>query len=156
MTTRARTTTVWQVSGGPVDRPYAEVFLAYGVALVGPGDDGPWRVGHDSHDRSGFVRRFVQELQIGDLLLLRASIDTIVAVGIVASGYEYLEPFDDVNGWDLRHARRVRWCRLPEPYSFGSAVFGANPMRFSRVRSSDPAANAASTHRILSQGVPIR
>jgi len=26
--------------------------------------------------------------------------------------------FDDVNGWDLQHARRVRWCWLIEPHAF--------------------------------------
>jgi hypothetical protein len=41
--------------------------------------------------------------------------------------------FDDVNGWDLQHSRRVRWCRLPEEHTFASAVFGANPPRCSRV-----------------------
>jgi len=38
-----------------------------------------------------------------------------------------------VNGWDLQHGRRVRWCRLPADYDFGEAVFGANPPRFARV-----------------------
>ena len=47
--------------------------------------------------------------------------------------YEYLPQFDDVNGWDLQHARRVCWYRLPEPYEFDEAVFGANPARWSRV-----------------------
>jgi hypothetical protein len=41
--------------------------------------------------------------------------------------------FDDVNGWDLQHSRRVRWCPLPEEHVFTGAVFGANPPRCSRV-----------------------
>lgn len=132
--TGARTPAVWQVSGGPVDRPYADVFLKHGVALLGLGEDCAWQPGRDDRDRRGFIRRFAAELQVGDLLLLRAAIDTIVAVGIVAGAYECLEPFDDVNGWDLRHGRRVRWHRLPEPYRFDSSVFGAKPMRCSRVQ----------------------
>jgi len=118
-----------------VDRPYAEVLLKHGVALIGPGGNGPWRPGRDDIAGTGFIRRFADELRIGDLLLLRTAIDTVAAVGLVAGDYEYLEPFDDVNGWDLRHGRRVRWCRLPEPYRFESRVFGANPMRCSRVQS---------------------
>ena len=131
--TQARNPCVWQVSGGPVDRPYAEVFLQYGVALIGTGG-GAWRPRHSHTGGRGFLRRFVEELQVDDLVLLRTAVDTVAAVGLVASDYEYLEPFDDVNGWDLRHGRRVRWYRLPEPYCFAAAVFGANPTRCSRVQ----------------------
>ncbi len=138
------TPSVWQVSGGPVDRPYADVFLNYGVALIGPGGGGPWRPGRGHSDGQGFLRRFAEELQVGDLLLLRTAVDTIAAVGLVAGGYEYLEPFDDVNGWDLRHGRRVRWCRLPEPYRFEGAVFGANPRRCARVQSAEAVGYARS------------
>jgi hypothetical protein len=49
----------------------------------------------------------------------------------------YLNQFDDVNGWDLQHARRVRWTRLPQDYTFDSAVFGANPSRCSRTWSDE-------------------
>ena len=118
-----------------MDRPYADIFLNFGVALLGPGAGGPWRPGRDDSQVLAIVRRFAEELQPGDLLLLRTSIDTIAGVGLVAGEYEYLEPFDDVKGWDLRHGRRVRWHRLPEPYGFESSVFGANPMRCSQVQS---------------------
>jgi len=128
---------VWQVSGGPVDRPYAQVFLDSGVALIGPGHDGPWQPGRTDMDAGEFVRRFAEELRTGDLLLLRTAIDQVAAVGLVAGEYAFLEPFDDVNGWDLRHGRRVRWCRLPEPYRFPTNVFGANPRRLARVQNQD-------------------
>ncbi len=131
--TDTRNPAVWQVSGGPVDRPYAETFLKYGVALIGPGNDGPWQPGRTDVGAGEFVRRFAEELRTGDLLLLRTAIDQVAAVGLVAGEYEFLEPFDDVNGWDLRHGRRVRWCRLPEPYRFQTSVFGANPRRLARV-----------------------
>lgn len=143
-------TEVWQVSGGPVDRPYAEVFLEYGVALIGPGHDGPWQPGRTGVDAGEFVRRFAEELRSGDLLLLRTAIDQVVAVGLVASEYEFLEPFDDVNGWDLRHGRRVCWCRLPEPYRFETSVFGANPRRLSRVKNKDAVRYA---HSFLASGL---
>ena len=125
---------VWQVSGGPSDRSYADHFLKCGIALIGPGDVGPWCPGlSDEEFEGGFVRRFAAELGTGDVLLLRTGLSTICAVGLVASEYVYLPQFDDVNGWDLQHGRRVRWCRLPEPYDFGGPVFGANPPRLSRV-----------------------
>lgn len=125
---------VWQISAGPASRSYAGVFLNHGVALIGPGDAGPWGPARDDGDfEGGFVRRFASEVEAGDTFLLRTSIATIAAVGLVAGKYQFVNAFDDVNGWDLQHARRVRWCRLPDEHSFASAVFGANPPRCSRV-----------------------
>jgi hypothetical protein len=125
---------VWQISGGPASRAYADVFLKHGVALIGPGDAGPWGPERDDDEfDGGFVRRFASEIAAGDVCVLRMGSARIAAVGLVASDYLYLNAFDDVNGWDLQHARRVRWCRLPAEHVFGSAVFGANPPRCSRV-----------------------
>jgi putative DNA methylase len=56
---------VWQISGGPASRAYAEVFLRHGVALIGPGDAGPWNPERDDDEFEGsFVRRFAQPLGI--------------------------------------------------------------------------------------------
>jgi len=97
---------VWQISGGPASRAYAEVFLRHGVALIGPGDAGPWSRERYAHDFAlqGFVGRFADEITTGDVLLLRTGVATVVAVGIVASEYAHMELFDDLNGWDLQHA----------------------------------------------------
>lgn len=134
------TRAVWQVSAGPTSRPYAHVFLGCGVALIGPGDTGPWSPERYAHDFAlqGFVGRFAEEMAVGDVCLMRTGVATIAAVGIVASDYLYLEQFDDVNGWDLQHARRVRWCALPDPYTFGSQVFGASPTRCSCISQREP------------------
>jgi hypothetical protein len=132
------TPSIWQLPGGPASWSYAEVFLQYGVGLIGPGDAGAWKPGRDDEDfEGGFVRRFASEMQVGDVVLLRKGIATITAVGIVASDYLYLNQFDDVNGWDLQHARRIRWRKLPQEYSFGTPVFGANPTRCSRTWNGD-------------------
>jgi hypothetical protein len=132
------TRAVWQVSGGPGNRSYADVFLGHGVALIGPGDAGPWTPEReDGEYEGGFVRRFASEPVEGDVVLLRTGTSKVRAVGIVASSYQYLNQFDDVNGWDLQHARRVRWKALPAEYDFGSPVFGANPPRFSRIHSDE-------------------
>ena len=129
---------IWQVSAGPTNRSYANQFLKYGVALIGPGHPGPWRPDRSDEEFEGrFVRNFVDELCSGDVLLLRTGQKTIQAVGLVTGKYRYLPQFDDVNGWDLRHGRRVRWCPLPEPYDFGEPVFGATPSRISRVHRED-------------------
>jgi hypothetical protein len=125
---------VWQISAGPASRAYASVFLKHGVALIGPGDAGPWAPERDDDEfEGGFVRRFASEIAAGDAFLLRTGIATVAAVGLVVGEYLYVNAFDDVNGWDLQHARRVRWCPLAELHSFGSPVFGANPPRCSRV-----------------------
>ena len=138
MTIEGSEQAIWQVSAGPTDRSYADQFLNHGVALIGPGDTGPWcSERSDEEFEGGFVRRFAAELRTGDVLLLRMALSTIRAVGLVASEYRYLPQFDDVNGWDLQHGRRVRWCSLPEPYDFGGRVFGANPPRLARVQSED-------------------
>jgi len=135
---------VWQISGGPGSRSYADVFLRHGVGLIGPGDSGAWAPDRSDEDfgdgqgsAGGFVRRFATELKLDDVILLRTGLSRIRAVGLVASEYLYLNQFDDVNGWDLQHARRIRWCELPADYDFGSSVFGANSPRFSRAASDE-------------------
>lgn len=126
---------VWQVGVAHGSRACADVFLKYGVALIGPGDAGEWKPGrHDDEFGGSSVRWFASEVQLQDVFLLRTGISTICAVGRVASEYLYLHQFDDVCGCDLQHARRVRWFKLPEEYTFKSAVFGASPTRCSRVR----------------------
>jgi hypothetical protein len=131
---------VWQISAGPAPRSYADIFLRYGVGLIGPGDAGPWRLDRgDDEFEGGFVRRFASEVQVGDAVLLRTGLSRIRAVGLVTSDYLYLNAFDDVNGWDLQHARRVRWSELPTEYDFGAPIFGANPPRFSGVGHPDVA-----------------
>ena len=127
--------TVWQISGGPVSRSYADRFLEHGVGLIGPGDPGRWMPERSEEEYDGpSVRQFAEEVGIGDVLLLRTGISTIRAVGLVASEYLYLTQFDEVHGWALQHARRVRWCPLPTDYDFGEKVFGANPRRITRVQ----------------------
>jgi hypothetical protein len=129
------TRAVWQVSAGPASRSYADVLLKHGVALIGPGDAGKWSRERYSYDFAlqGFVGRFAEEIAVGDIVLLRTGAATIGAVGVVASEYLYLDEFDDVNGWDLQHARRMRWCKLMEDHTFGTPLFGGSPTRCSRV-----------------------
>lgn len=123
------TRAIWQISGGPANRDYADILIKHGVALIGPGDSGPWTPDRDEADFSdSVVRRFAIETQLGDVFLLRTGLSSIRAVGLVASDYIYLPQFDDVNGLDLQHARRVRWCALPDAYDFGARVFGTGAL----------------------------
>src|SRR5262245_31589138 len=119
MSTLGTPRAVWQVSAGPASRSHAEVLLKHGVALVGPGDAGPWTSQRDDIEfDGGFVRRFASEVAVGDVFLLRTGLTAITALGVVASDYLFANTFDDVNGRDLQHARRVRWCRLPAQHVF--------------------------------------
>src|SRR5437667_9927906 len=106
---------VWQIAGGPTGRSYTTVFLRHGVGLIGPGDPGPWKEGRPDDDFGGSssVQHFASRAQPGDLVLLRAGNSVVRAVGLIAGDYQYLPQFDDVNGWDLQHARRIRWCPPP-------------------------------------------
>ena len=127
---------IWQVAGGDEHRTYADELVRHNVALIGPGGPGPW-----SHKRrhatyeGRYVERFAREgaddLRRGDVVVLRTGRSTMRAVGIVQSPYQFYEAFDDLNGWDVQHGRRVLWWRLPTPVRFDSLVF---PMvRFSGV-----------------------
>lgn len=47
----------------------------------------------------------------------------IQAVGHVTGKYEHLEQFDDVEGWDLQHCRKVEWvCPTEEVFTDGLAM----------------------------------
>jgi hypothetical protein len=79
---------VWQVSAGPASRSYADMLLKYGVALIGPGDAGPWTPDRDDNEfEGGFMRRFASEVASGDVFLLRTGLATIAALGLVAGDY---------------------------------------------------------------------
>jgi len=123
---------VWQV-GAPSRRSYADVFVRHGVALIGPGYLGPWPSERYTRNSDSALRQFARDAAIGDAILLRTGSGRIAAVGRIASEYQYFDAFDDVNGWDLRHGRRVRWYPLPTEHDFGPRAFSANPSRFSRV-----------------------
>src|SRR5260221_6276510 len=98
---------IWQISAGPASRSYVDVFLKYGVALVGPGDAGPWTPAHDDGEfEGGFVRRFASEVAIGDVLMLRTGLATVAAIGLVAGAPPYQKASDDRNGLDRQPTRR--------------------------------------------------
>src|ERR1041385_8430384 len=103
--------TVWQMSAGPASRNYAEILLRHGVGVVGPGGPGAWTERPDEDYEGPFARQIATEVRAGDVFLLRNGLATVCAVGLVSSNYEFFPQFDDVNGWDLNHGRRVRRCR---------------------------------------------
>ena len=111
----------WQVAAGTSGRDYSDVFLRYGVMLIGPGRLGPLsenRELYKEHQEGTHVLRFVEQVKCGDHVILKRPHRKqwhIVAVGRVTSEYEWLEQFEDVEGWDLQHVRRVEWVKANPP-----------------------------------------
>ena len=110
--------TYWQVAAGEGPRDYSDVFLKYGVILMGSGHIGsflehPERFrGHKDWRRK--IVTLADRMQCGDVVILKrgqGAKGRVVAAGRVTSEYEWFEPFDDVEGWDLRHGRRVEWFK---------------------------------------------
>ena len=103
---------VWQIGAGAANRSYANTFLTYGVALIGPGDPGPWSPErYAEEDGARFIRRFATELRKEDVVVLRVGRSAIHAVGIVDCEYQHLPVFEDVNGWDLQHCQPIHRSR---------------------------------------------
>lgn len=126
--------TIWQMYSGDASSTYADTLIRHSVGLIYPGDAGPWRPDRDSR-KLRHLQQFVTEVQPDDVFVLRRGNSRLQAIGVVAGAYEYLNQFDDVNGWDLQHARRVRWLRLPDEHDFGRPVFVGS--RFGRVTHSE-------------------
>jgi|SRR5215217_5692330 len=121
----------WQVgagyggeSGG--GRAYHDIFLDYGVMLIGPGEYGDYRVDAQvyGHKRDGRqVQRLAREVKPGHKVALKRPAGhrwEVLAVGEVKSDYEWMPVFDDVEGWDIRHGRRVEWRKPAD----GSKIMG--------------------------------
>lgn len=108
--------TIWQQAAGDTDRSYASLCLRWDVILNGPGHLGPWPdcvkpladAGGTSRKLSD-LRRFSEEMDDSDLVVLRSGTTDVLGVGEVVGPYEHLEAFGDVDGWSLQHVRRVRW-----------------------------------------------
>jgi len=102
-------TNVWQIAAGEPRRYYDDIFVKHDVMFMGPGRHGCYGDNKAKYGqlRNG-LRRFVEDVHEGDVVLLRLG-QVAKAIGLVVGGYEWLEMFDDVFGWDLQHTRRVVW-----------------------------------------------
>jgi hypothetical protein len=109
---------IWQIAAGDGTRDYADVFLRFGVILVGPGSEGDYFSNQDAYNNTDswacrpFIRPLAEELVEGDLVVLKRPNGykwEIVAVGEIASDYLFMDIFSDVDGWDLQHCRQVNW-----------------------------------------------
>ena len=112
----------WQVAAGEGARDYSDVFLKYGVILLGSGGPGSFLEHPERYKgQKGWQRKIVtlaNSMKPDDIVILKkghGAKGRVLAAGRVTGEYEWLEPFDDVEGWDLRHGRRVEWVKPNAP-----------------------------------------
>ncbi len=109
---------VWQVAAGDGSRDYADIFMKFGIILVGPGSEGNYfdnkAVYNDPQHWAyrPFIFTIAEQLEKNHLVILKKPSGQqweILAVGIVDSDYIHSETFGDVDGWDLQHCRKIKW-----------------------------------------------
>ena len=103
----------WMVAAGDQSRSYAEVLLQFGLLLLGSGNPGPFK-GHEDWYRGNPTEKYIawlgEEVQVKDRVILRDPYKgALVAVGQVTGDIDWKENFEDVEGWDIQHCRKVRW-----------------------------------------------
>ena len=59
-----------------------------------------------------------------DIVVLKMGRQYAHGIGVVGN-YEYVDEFNDIDGWDLGHARRVRWLHR-ECSDFGASIFAVS------------------------------
>ena len=124
--------TIWQIGSGEPNegRNHSDTCLKWNVILLGPGYAGPYpecdeKLVADGED-SRSIRRFAEEINDEDIVVLKLGTGTIYGVGQVVGKYQWLDCFGDVDGWDLQHTRRVNWLWK------GEKSFPANTMGIGR------------------------
>lgn len=122
--------TYWQVAAGEGTRDFSNVFLEYGVILIGNGAPGSFAEHPDRYNGHRDLQKIVtiaEKMKRDDVVVMKKRWGTkggIVAAGLVTSDYEFLEPFDDVDGWDIRHGRRVNWHKAISPVAVDGLARG--------------------------------
>lgn len=128
MTMDINSRTIWQQAAGDTDRDYADLCLEWDVILNGPGRFGRWPKCEPlltqhavSKRKISDLRRFCEQMKDGDIVILRRGTRTVIAVGQIVGNYEFNEEFNDIDGWDIAHVRRVRWLWQgnEQPKEFG-------------------------------------
>lgn len=130
----------WQVAAGEGARNYSDVFLNYGVMLMGSGNAGSIRENPGFYKQRKWGAKIValaDQVHCDDIVILKRPHRKqwrIVAVGRVTGEYEWLEQFEDVEGWDLQHSRRVEWVEANSQ----TLVDGLSMGTFRRVHKKEP------------------
>lgn len=104
----------WQIGSGDSTRDYSDVFFDFGVAIVGPGNNGHYLENNDKYDEASSKKiEPLFSMKMGDRIVLRKGRQRILAVGEIKTGdYGYSNLFSDIDGWDLQHYIEVEWRKL--------------------------------------------
>ena len=116
--------TVWQHAAGDQHHNHVSLCLKWGVIVGGPGTKSWYKyTDGEKRDARDEVRRLCEEMRAGDIVVLKMGLSRLHGVGVLGS-YEHVEEFNDIDGWELGHARRVRWLHInPEGRDFRTNVF---------------------------------
>lgn len=115
--------TVWQHAAGDSGHDHTDLCLKLNVILIGPGEKSWLDCTEDEKREKGGddARRFCDEMKEGDIVVLKMGLSQLRAIGVIGI-YEHVDEFNDVDGWELGHARRVRWLHK-KPHDFKANVF---------------------------------
>lgn len=83
---------LWQHSAGDQEHNHVDICLKRGVILTGLGDE----------------RYFSEDMNAGDIVVLKLG-QRVYGVGEIVGEYQWCDEFNDVDGWELGHTRRVCW-----------------------------------------------
>ena len=130
--------TIWQVAAGDTNRFYYDVCLDWDVICIGPGHRGPWpgckadlRKDGLSTRKIGQIRRFHEEIENGDFVVLHLGTSHVYGVGeVVGDCGSWNDHFGDIDGWDLQFVRRVRWLWDYRRHDRGPEVFKTYAMKW--------------------------
>ena len=103
---------IWQHSAGDEGHEHVDLCLKYDVVVIGPGH-APWEEAHRAWQRPPVVRFCggrPDEMQDddNDIVVLKLGVSKVYGVGVLGE-LTWCDEFNDVDGWNLGHARRVRW-----------------------------------------------
>ena len=155
--------TIWQVAAGDTNHSYCDVCLDWDVICFGPGRRGPWPdceaklkcKDKESARKIGQIRRFHEEIENGDFVVLRLGTSHVYGVGQVVDKCgepcvplvdpvdccSWNDHFGDVDGWDLQFVRRVRWLwdyrchdRKPEVFKTYAMKLGDTVQKYEMVK----------------------
>ena len=156
--------TIWQVAAGDGDRDYTDVFLKFGVILIGPSSAGNYFLNGDAYNNpdsrvhSPYIETLAEKLVEGDLVVLKCPSGykwKIVAVGKIVSTYSFEHVFEDVDGWNIQHCRRVSW-RTPISETIISGLRRGTLFRLNKQEAIDEVKQVwSSGEQVASIAIPI-
>lgn len=113
---------IWQVGSGNDTRPYDDICLKFGIAMVGPGRFGdirnPKNIQRYKDEGESDWGSYLNQIEKGHFIILRRGKKKILAVGEVTKEYDYNMLLSDIHGWDLQHYICVDWYVPVNPIEF--------------------------------------